>query len=394
MLRHAVLLALAVALVAGCGREKTDETVVARVGDHVITREDLNRRLGTMPPHVRSQFETDEGRTKLLDGMIDEEAIYLAAQDEGLQDKPLIQRRIEEAKRRVMIQAYYAREIEPYTLMSEEDLRSYYEEKLDDLYTKPLESVVTQVVLGSREEAERVRQMLVNGANWGKIVDDYCIDEPTRKRLGKLGPVAANSSLIPLVGASPQMMTAIDTLTVGTISPVIQTPKGFHVFTVTDRIPEEHLPFDKMKETIKRTFQPDFNERVRKEKVAVLREKYGVTILSDKIANTGEVLDEKEVARDEEAQLLFERAQKVNDPKQRIEYYQEILDNYPDDEHVCEAQFMIGFVYAEELNDFDKARDALQAVIERETGCTDELKSSARWMLENMGKEPPEFEAD
>ena len=99
-------------------------------------------------------------------------------------------------------------------------------------------------------------------------------------------------------------------------------------------------------------------------------------------------------AKAEEAKILFERAQKVNDPKQRIDYYEEIIEKYPEDEHVCEAQFMIGFVYAEELNNFDEARTALQSVINMETGCSDELKSSARWMLENMGKEPPDFETD
>lgn len=394
MLRHAGLLILLLVLFAGCGGDNTGETVVARVGDHQITREDINRRLGTMPPNVRQQFETEEGRQRLLEGMIEEEAIFVAALEQKLQDKPLVKRRIYEERRRVLIQSYYQREIEPYTLMTEDDLRSYYEERLDDLYTKPLESVVRQVVLGSRGEAERVRQLLVEGADWAQIVDNYCIDEPTKKRLGRIGPVAAQAALIPLVGSAPEMTATIDSLTVGTISPVVQTSKGFHVLTVTERIPEALLPFEKMKETIQRTFQSSFNDKVRKEKVAVLQEKYGVTIMSDKIANVGEVLDEEAVAKTEEAQILFERAQKVADPQQRIDYYEEIIRDYPEDEHVCEAQFMVGFVYSEELNNFDLARDALQAVIDRETGCSDELKSSARWMLENMGKEPPKFETD
>ncbi len=394
MFRHVGLLALVLGLLAGCGSEETGETVVARIGDHQLTREDLNRRLGTMPPHVRKEFETEEGRIKLLEGMIDEEAIFVAALENKLQDNPLVKRRIEEERRRVLIQTYYLQEIEPYTKMTEDDLRSYYEERLDDLYTKPLESVVRQVVLGSRSEAEQVRQMLVQGADWARIVSDYCVDEPSKKRLGKIGPVDTQSALIPLIGSAPEMMIAIDSLTVGTISPVFETPKGFHIFTVSERIPEAHFPFEKMKETILRTFQSPFSEKVRKEKVAVLKEKYGVTIQSDKIAVVGKTLDEKALARIEEAQTLFERAQKVTDPIQRIGYYQEIIDQYPKDEHVCEAQFMIGFVYSEELNDFDLARDALQAVINRETGCSDELKSSARWMLENMGKEPPTFETD
>ncbi len=394
MWRHAGMLVLVIVLFFGCGQQGSDEIVVARVGDHVITREDLNRRLATMPQRVRSQFETEEGRRKLLEGIVDEEALLLAALEQKLETKPLVKRRIEEERRRVLVQSYYQREIDPYTQMAEEDLRYYYEENLEDLYTKPLESVVRQVVVATAEEAEWIRKLLVDGADWGRIVEDYCIDEPTKKRHGVIGPVAVQSSIIPLIGSSYEMMTAIDSLTVGTISPVVKTGNGYHVFTVTERIPEEHLQFDKMKETIQRTFQGAHEEKVRKDKVAVLREKYGVTIIDEKIDNVGLMLDKKAVAAAEEAQVLFERAQATNEPEKRISYYKEIVKNYPDDEHACEAQFMVGFVYSEELNNFELAREALQAVIDRTEGCSEELKTTATWMLENMGKEPPEFESD
>ncbi len=75
-----------------------------------------------------------------------------------------------------------------------------------------------------------------------------------------------------------------------------------------------------------------------------------------------------------------------------VKIYQEILASFPGDVHACEAQFMIGFVYAEELNDFDLAREALAEIVEGNMECTDDLRDSAKWMLENMGKEPPEFE--
>ena len=189
-------------------------------------------------------------------------------------------------------------------------------------------------------------------------------------------------------------MVAIDTLTVGTISPVIQSPRGYHIFTVTERIPEGFLPFDKMKPTIRRTFAADFSEKIRTEKVAVLKEKYGVTVeegaLSDSPLNRGV----EDIQKAEEASNLFEMAQRTSDPLKRVAYYKEIVNDYPDDEHACEAQFMVGFVYSEELNNFELAREALQVVIDREEGCTDEIKSSAVWLLENMGQAPPEFETD
>ncbi len=394
MWRFAGIVLFALALLAGCGGKKNRETELARVGDHRITSEDLDRRLATMPPNVRSQFESKEGRRKLLDGMIDEEAIYIAAKEQKLDENPAVARRIADEVRRVMIKAYYEREIEPYTRMNENDLRSYYDEHLEDLYTRPLQSEVRQVVVDNREDAEQVRKLLLAGADWVKVVDDYCTDEAVRQRMGKIGPVAAGTSLIPFVGPSLEMSATIDSLTIGTISPVIRTPKGFHVFTVTERTPETVIPFEKASETIRRTFQAQFNDKVRKEKVAVLREKYGVRIDEESLAESRGPATKEEIDAAEEAQALFELAQKTTDPQKRVGYYQEIVDRYPEDEHACEAQFMVGFVYSEELNKFDLARRALEEVVKRPNGCSEEMKKSARWMLENMGKEPPSFEDD
>jgi hypothetical protein len=58
----------------------------------------------------------------------------------------------------------------------------------------------------------------------------------------------------------------------------------------------------------------------------------------------------------------------------------------------CQAQFMIGFVYSEELHDLDKARAALERVTNGDLGCSDELLKNARWLLDNMGSEPPSFQ--
>ena len=64
--------------------------------------------------------------------------------------------------------------------------------------------------------------------------------------------------------------------------------------------------------------------------------------------------------------------------------------SYPEGEHADEAQFMIGFIQAEELNNYDAARNALNRMLEHYPAS--ELAESAHWMLENMGSEAPPFE--
>jgi hypothetical protein len=289
-----------------------------------------------------------------------------------------------------LIQSYYTREIAPFTQMTEEDMRTYFEENLD-LFTKPMESEVRQVVLGSRADAERIRAMLVEGAKWDRIVQDYCVDKMTKDRKGRMGPVQENSGIVPLVGTSYEMSAIIDTLTVGTISPIVETSKGFHVFTVEKRYPEEVQPFEKARRAIQMQHGSDFAEKVRREKATLLREKYGVEILKDPSPEVAVQSEEDDESR-RGAAKLFELAQSSTKPLDRIKYYNEIVQNYAADVHACEAQFMIGFVYSEELHNYDLAREAFLKVLERRDSCDGELVESAEWMLENMGTEPPPFD--
>ncbi|MFH1679032.1 MAG: peptidyl-prolyl cis-trans isomerase, partial [Candidatus Eisenbacteria bacterium] len=266
----------------------------------------------------------------------------------------------------------------------------FYEENPDE-FTRPEESEVRQVVLATDAEAEKVRRKLLAGEPWEPIVEKHCVDAPTKKRKGLIGAVPKNASIIPLVGTSAELSKMIDTLTVGEISPVVKSGKGYHVITIERRTPETLVSFEKVRETIRRNYSPSFAEKIRKEKVGLLREKHDAKVVRKPAVGPGgsgggEPDPERQAAK------LFELAQATTDPKTRIKYYDEIVKNHPDDPFACEAQFMIGFVYSEELHDFDLARGAFEKVAADKEACSEELRNNAAWMLQNMGGELPEFE--
>lgn len=388
-MRLGVLLILVSLLMVSCGGTGGDGETVATIGDIKITSADLDKRRAEMPPRVQPQFEGPEGARKLLEGMLDEEAFFLAAKEMKLDENPEVKQQLKSAYRRILIQSYYGREVMPHTQMNEEDLRLYYDENIE-LFTKPVSSEVRQVVVDSRKTAERVRKILVDKtAGWDHVVNRYCTDELTKQRKGKIGSVQVNAALIPLVGSSAEMSVIIDTLSIGGISPIVQTGKGYHIFTVLRRDPETVMPFEKMEDVILRNHGAQFAAEVREEKVGLLREKFNAQIfaLHDEVEE-----EEEELAEDRTAAKLFALAQSSNSPMKRIKYYKEIVTNHSDDPFACEAQFMIGFVYSEELHDYDQARGAFEKVLGLRDTCKKDLVESATWMLENMGTAPPDFQ--
>jgi tetratricopeptide (TPR) repeat protein len=78
-----------------------------------------------------------------------------------------------------------------------------------------------------------------------------------------------------------------------------------------------------------------------------------------------------------------------NDFKGSIIAYEKLLEVYPNDPGNYKPLFMIGFNYSEYLNDYEKSRPYFQKVVDEYPNC--DLVVSAKFMLENMGKNPEEI---
>ncbi|MCK5833834.1 tetratricopeptide repeat protein [bacterium] len=76
--------------------------------------------------------------------------------------------------------------------------------------------------------------------------------------------------------------------------------------------------------------------------------------------------------------------------KDAIEAYEKLLELYPNDAGNYKAIFLIGFNYSEYLKDYEKAKLYFERVLANYPEC--DLRPSAEWMLENMGKSPEDIE--
>jgi tetratricopeptide (TPR) repeat protein len=82
-------------------------------------------------------------------------------------------------------------------------------------------------------------------------------------------------------------------------------------------------------------------------------------------------------------------AKTVEQPQKAIELYASVLANAPQSPKAATAQFMTGFIYANDLNELDKAKVAYEAFLQKYPN--DELAESAKMELQNLGKSPEEL---
>lgn len=140
-----------------------------------------------------------------------------------------------------------------------------------------------------------------------------------------------------------------------------------------------------------------------------IADKYPDSELAFKAAFMGSHLSsdttQKEMAAADEAyqEYFFNEAQRIQQEaskeaelsSQNVEFekavnlYQKFLQEYPQSIHAYKAQFMIGFIYNETLQDTAKARQAFRKVLKDYP--ENDLTDDARWMMDNLDKGPEEI---
>lgn len=91
--------------IAGC-QEKKSSGIVAKVNDSTITKDDVMRKLDTLPPYAQQFFQGPEGMKKLVDELVKTEILYIEAKKKGYDKDKEYRDQIEDFKRE------YQRELE------------------------------------------------------------------------------------------------------------------------------------------------------------------------------------------------------------------------------------------------------------------------------------------
>jgi peptidyl-prolyl cis-trans isomerase C len=363
----------------GCAEEDEGE-VVARIGNEVVTFQDLEARLEGMPPFMMEQLNTPDGRKRLLTAIVEEEIIVREARTRKLQDTEEFKTEIERRERDMLVRLFYEMVIEAASKPSDAQVAEYYEANKAE-FTIPETIEARHILVETEREAEAVRKDLEAGSDFAETAGNKSLDIFSKDRGGVLQGGVKRDGDIPGLGKIPELIEACFQLDEGELSQPIKTERGYHIVRVDKRIPEAFKPLDEVREDIISRMTYENRNAMRDSILTDLKEKYDVVFLED--------VTPKEQTPEE----LFKIASEEPNPTKKIMHYKQFLGKFPDDERAYEAKFMIGFTMAEDIKDYDGAEEVFKEFLE-EFPETD-LSDDATWMIENMRSgEEPEFGSD
>lgn len=364
------------------------DSVLARVGRELITRRMVQQRIDELPEPYRTNYGTLDGRRQFLDRLIEERTWLLGAHKHGVDMRPDVRRQIDQTERDLVIRTYVNEVMAGNPAPTDSEARAQYDAHLAD-YKVPASLTLSHVLSKSESDARRVLAWARSGQDWKKLVSRFTTDSLTRTTGGTLGTVT-REGLFTGLGPQPALAESAFALAdargaekaAGALGGPWKSARGWHVVRIDEFRPESTRPFDQVRTVIMRQISQSRNQDYYRKRLDAEKAGLGFSIDSAAVNDF--------VAQKKTAQELFKEGQEAGPPTARIAAYQKLLKDYPDSDVSAQAQFMIGFIYSEELKDYDEADKAFHALLDHYPKA--ELAESARWMIAHMRTdEAPSF---
>lgn len=215
---------LAMGLVLGCtacSTQSEEGPVVARVGDTSLTESQLNSQVpdSEMAAEQRRLFTTNWVRRQLL---------YQEALTREIDRTPRVEQLIEQSRRDLVIAAFLDDLFDDRQIdVSENDVTQYYHLHADDFRRPNAEIRARHILLGSRRDANALRNELLRGAVFEDKVRELSIDRETNTVGGNLGYFTADER--------PEIWEACTGTSPGQLCSNVPLNGGYHIVRLAER---------------------------------------------------------------------------------------------------------------------------------------------------------------
>jgi peptidyl-prolyl cis-trans isomerase C len=244
MMKRAFLILLFLTVVfAGCRHKSDGSPAIATVNGHQVTRTEFERFVALKLGELASNEMNDLLRSQIFDEYLMRQVVMDEASRSGLSvtdievtkltdDNPQLRSTgsNEEGRRELendlLVEKYYQQKILRNVSISPEEIEQYIETNKDRLTNKP-GFYVREIRVPTREEAETVRREIVESKmDFAKVARGHSHSQKTEQ--GELTHYDE--------GQLPDVLeTAIRPLSPGTVSQVVQSNYGFHIFLLERR---------------------------------------------------------------------------------------------------------------------------------------------------------------
>ena len=236
-----------------------ESDIVAKVGDYIITKEDLQNSIESLKaqlgPSADTQNITQEDKKNILNMLVQNHLLYLAAKNEGVDSDPEVKKEILKAEESVLSQALLSRykdSIDPSdaVLMDFYENGTYNGNKVKLYFTEPEKRRIQEIAVDSESEAKQILIDIMQGNTTFRSAARKFSVLKSAENGGDLGYKDV-AELQQEENKSNKYITTAFMLDKGDISSVFKDNGKYYILKVVGIHPSKQSTFSEVKDKVK-----------------------------------------------------------------------------------------------------------------------------------------------
>ncbi len=350
-----------------------DSPIIAKVGERVITQQDLDLRFDELVPKAQKDFQGDEGKQLLLKSMIDDMILVEGAIAKKLSDRQDVARSLITHRRVDILSAMRNIGIPEDNAPTEDDFQAFFK-------NNRLEFMQEGMVRARHVECETVERAMEayklleadhSAFNFMKVASEYSTNTKTLANEAEVGWYTKTGIVGPIRNSKSFIGATFD-LEIGLHRPV-QVGDLWHVVEILDRQPARPMTYTESRDLVKTAMLPAFYDGKIKDYVLEARKNQTIELFGK--YQPGKGLD---------PDALMQRAALVVEPGIKLDYYRLIYTDFPESERADDALFMCALVCMDTWQDRRMAQRYLDLLLEEFPDS--DLHEDAVFLKENLYK--------
>jgi len=287
-IRVLLLVAVIGALFTGGVYAEELNPVVGKAGDFVLREADLERLISAQPPELQRKLQAEpQQRLNLVRQVLIAKAVAARAKKEGLDKKPEVKEQLSYLVDQYLAQEYIRKTVAANVAVPDEELKKFYDEHVKDfllpetakvrhIFVKVPGDASAEVKGKARSKAEELLQRVKKGEDFAKLAKEISEDEDSAEKGGELGTLSPGKT------NSEAFEKVVFALKAGELSPIVETPFGFHIVRVDERTENRTAAFDEVKEFIRNKLRGEIEQKKVQEFLDKLVKEAGLEVAEEK----------------------------------------------------------------------------------------------------------------
>jgi peptidyl-prolyl cis-trans isomerase C len=269
--------------VGGKSEGKKVGQVMAEVNSATITTGDFERELKNLPEYLKAMADTPQGRKEMLDTMVIRELILQQASKDGLDKGPEIEEKLQDLKKRLIVESFLKKKVEAESQVSDADLQKFYEQNKDK-FKSGEQMRASHILVKTEKEAKEILAQIKAGGNFEELAKKNSVDSSSAKG-GDLGWFGKGSMV-------PAFEKAALSLKEGQVSGVVKSDFGFHIIKLTGKRAAGIRPLEEVKDQIKGAIMPTKQQEVFQKIKEELKKTAKISVKEDVLNSMGSKKEE------------------------------------------------------------------------------------------------------